>query len=381
MKRREFCMLSKDASVFVLDQILSGDPTETVIEQIHEYLRELGEDTRNSKLPLESFVIHKRLGKNPEDYPDAKGQPHVQVALRMKKKGVSARSGDVIPYVFCRPEGEAASTRSAQADRAYHPDDLRRADSKLTIDYKYYLSLQVLPPVERLCESIEGTDKSRLAECLGLDTSRYAAITASEAVDEGGAFATLESQVAAEERYKECAPLEFHCRACGHRTRFEGLWNGRSILAGDHLRCASQQCRTRINLPSLSIQLQQQISEFISQYYAGWMQCTDSGCGLRTRMTGVFAKKCLAPGCQGSVIQIYSDKMLYTQLSYYQWLFDKDALKKSAEGAKNSSTVANILNEHRRVIAVLGNVVRSYLERNGRKYVDLGILFAGITVN
>lgn len=34
-------------------------------------------------------------------------------------------------------------------------------------DYDFYLSQQVLPPIERLCEPIEGTDRSRLAECLG----------------------------------------------------------------------------------------------------------------------------------------------------------------------------------------------------------------------
>lgn len=36
-----------------------------------------------------------------------------------------------------------------------------------TTDYDYYLSQQILPPIERLCERIEGTDRSRLAECLG----------------------------------------------------------------------------------------------------------------------------------------------------------------------------------------------------------------------
>ena len=126
-----------------------------------------------------------RLGKNPEDYPDAKSQPHVQVALRMKAKGSSARAGDVIPYVFCLPEGEETAGKTSQADRAKHPDDVRRSGSGLVIgtfarsgayvpkadfclaDYEHYLSQQVLPPIERLCEPIEGTDRARLAECLG----------------------------------------------------------------------------------------------------------------------------------------------------------------------------------------------------------------------
>jgi len=100
----------------------------------------------------------------------------------MKQRGGSARSGDVIPYIFSLAEGQE-SAKSAQADRAKHPDELRKAGAALTIglfiscaldfpskysvDYEHYLSLQILPPVERLCDPIEGTERARLAECLG----------------------------------------------------------------------------------------------------------------------------------------------------------------------------------------------------------------------
>ncbi len=73
-----------------------------------------------------------RLGKNPEDYPDKKSQPHVQVALRMKAKGTAVRAHDVIPYIMCLGE-DGKSSKSAQADKAFHPDDLRRQGSELKI--------------------------------------------------------------------------------------------------------------------------------------------------------------------------------------------------------------------------------------------------------
>lgn len=117
---------------YVLDQILSGEATEVVVEKIHEYLMTVGEDVRAGKVKLDDFIIFKRLGKNPEDYPDAKSQPHVQVALRMKARGGTGRAGDVIPYVFCLGDnGESA--KSAQADKAKHPDEVRRAASELKI--------------------------------------------------------------------------------------------------------------------------------------------------------------------------------------------------------------------------------------------------------
>lgn len=52
--------------------------------------------------------------------------------MRMKSKGVAVRAHDVIPYVICLGK-DGSSARSAQADRAFHPDDLRRQGSELKI--------------------------------------------------------------------------------------------------------------------------------------------------------------------------------------------------------------------------------------------------------
>lgn len=43
---------------------------------------------------------------------------------------------------------------------------------QLTIDYEWYLSNQILPPISRLCEPIEGTSAAILSEKLGLDASK-----------------------------------------------------------------------------------------------------------------------------------------------------------------------------------------------------------------
>jgi len=93
------------------------------------------------------------------------------------------------------------------AQRARHPEELKRDPDKYMIDIDYYLSQQVLthchmfflfekkcgclslcciiysvsdlklllqihPVVSRLCASIQGTSPARLAECLGLDSSK-----------------------------------------------------------------------------------------------------------------------------------------------------------------------------------------------------------------
>ncbi len=366
----------------MLDQILSGDATETVVENIHEFLRGLGEDVRQSRLPLDAFIIHKRLGKNPEEYPSSNSLPHVQVALRMKSKGISARAGDVIPYVFCKLDGDSAPVKSAQADRAFHPDDLRRSGSTMAIDFEYYLSLQVLPPIERLCDSIEGTEKARLAECLGLDASKYASISKGGAEEEAAAFRPLQSQTSPEERFKDCERLHFFCPTCGNTLLFDGIVSSQQskVLAGDNLRCPSASCRARVSLPSLVLQLQEKIVEHIARYYAGWVNCTDSGCRLRSRMTGVYARRCLATRCGGQTVQEYSDGALYTQLTYYAYLFDLEAQRSSPQASKNAQLMTQASTSSKQLLAALSHVVQTYLEKSGRKFVDLSSLFAGVTV-
>ena len=48
------------------------------------------------------FHTFQSLTKNPEDYPDKKSLPHVQVALRYNSKGgKKMRAGDIVYYVVC----------------------------------------------------------------------------------------------------------------------------------------------------------------------------------------------------------------------------------------------------------------------------------------
>ncbi|CAI5470634.1 unnamed protein product [Closterium sp. Yama58-4] len=191
--RRDWSVLSKEIGAYCLKQILSGRPREEVVEAIHTELRNLAARLRAGEVDLTSFVITKTLTKPPSDYPDASSQPHVQVALRRKKEGRTegCNAGDAIPYVIAVPRqpgsegadaavpppGRSSSSSSSSAggiaERARHVDELRSAESEWDVDREYYLAHQVHPVVARLCAPIEGTDAARLADCLGLDSSKY----------------------------------------------------------------------------------------------------------------------------------------------------------------------------------------------------------------
>lgn len=77
--RRDWCQLSRDIGQACLKEILSGRDQEDIVEAVHELLRTVHQSVSQGRVELHQFVITKQLTKNPEDYPDAKNQAHVQV--------------------------------------------------------------------------------------------------------------------------------------------------------------------------------------------------------------------------------------------------------------------------------------------------------------
>jgi DNA polymerase alpha subunit A len=209
--RRDWCPLSKDTGKFVVDQILSGNACDDIVMVIHDHLSELATKVRAGQVDLDEFVITKGLNKHPNEYPDCNGQAHLQVALRMIKANRPVNVGDHIPYVICTtPEG------AIPAHRAYHPDEIRRGqEGEYVIDYEWYLSNQILPPISRLCEPIEGTSQAILSEKLGLDSSKYGRSSANsdDLLEDGWGF-TPSCLLDDSERFKNCAALQVKCSSC-----------------------------------------------------------------------------------------------------------------------------------------------------------------------
>ncbi|OTF76403.1 hypothetical protein BLA29_010055, partial [Euroglyphus maynei] len=66
--RRDWSSLAKMAGETVLDHILKPDQSsELIVDQIHQYLKQLAERVRGGQLDLELFVINKALAKRPEE--------------------------------------------------------------------------------------------------------------------------------------------------------------------------------------------------------------------------------------------------------------------------------------------------------------------------
>ncbi|OJD39879.1 dna polymerase alpha catalytic subunit [Diplodia corticola] len=386
MRRREYCALSKETSSKLLNFLLSGEDPETVVEKIHEYLRELAGKMRDFKIPAQKYTIFTQLGKDPKEYPNANSMPSVQVALRLMAKGKHVKAKDVMSFVIT---GESGGSAETAAKNAYTLDDVLRADSGLKPDIDYYLHKQILPPVERLCAPIAGTNVTRLAECLGLDTSKYRVSTAS-ANSQDVEIHPLETQIPDEVRFRDSLPLALRCPSCKHHSTFRGLAKTPETVSHQGLVCTNTSCGRQISTLSVSSQLEAQIRQHTARYYAGWLVCDDAACGARTRQMSVYGHRCLGPqgrglGCAGRMGYEYGDKAMYNQLLYLQSLFDVDKAKvaiskdrgmgKGVDGEMEEK-VTILAEVNRERFETWGDVVKSYLDRNGRQWVQMDSLFA-----
>lgn len=72
------------------------------VEAIRTQLEKVAQDLKNNEVPIALLAITKQLAKNPEDYPDKKSLPHLQVAMRINSKGgKKLKAGDTVSYVIC----------------------------------------------------------------------------------------------------------------------------------------------------------------------------------------------------------------------------------------------------------------------------------------
>lgn len=357
--RRDWCVISKAVGNEVLDFILSGSARDEVVESIHEHLQQVAERIRSGKEPIEQFVITKSLNKQPEQYPDRAKQHHVQVALALRAQGKPIGAGSHIPYVICKEE-EPGSGR-----RAYHPEEVRRSAGKLSIDVEWYLESQIHPPVNRLCAHIEGTSSPQLAHCLGLDTAKFSHAANHFGEENDGADAIPSVLQSDADRFKDCAPLELTCRRCQRTSAFPGVYrskpDGSPPLSG--LCCPADTCgadfwgydKEGIDgnvgddlMAVLSNRLHLATRESIRRYYEGWAVCSDVTCKTRTQKQSLRGNGniCSAPGCRATVTMEFPDSALYTQLKFFESLFDVERARKKLkeQQARASSTSAATAN-------------------------------------
>ena len=142
--RGDWCELAKEVQLEVLRIVLrEGD-----VEKAIEYVLNVINDLRNSRIPMEKLVIWKTLTRRPSEY--KVDGAHIRAALLLEQQGYRIAPGMKIGYVIVKGHGKLA-------DRA-KPFIL---SSKEEIDTEYYVDKQVIPATLRVLQVL-GISENRL---------------------------------------------------------------------------------------------------------------------------------------------------------------------------------------------------------------------------
>ena len=432
--RRDWCIASKDIGKQVLNEILHS-PLESAIQAILRQLETLNAQMRSSQLPLEKYVITKSLSKHPNDYPDGNVLPHVYVARKMLKDlGKVVNTGDHIPYVICddasknnikseaaginnddnEDNSKAAASKSSNTtkkvsliEQAYHPDEILRDPEKLTPKVEWYLKQQILPPISRLCEVIDGIDARIIAEKLGLDVNSVYVGTPGDgtAGDENLVDYVPASALKDEERFKDCDSLTVECAKCWKSQPFSGCFmsmsseafdntttNGGKTMSGIQFRgftCAHCQaphlgesnrvsCFGRINAA-----ISEHVRGHTKNHYKCMLTCDDLTCSYSTRSAGCMQGQgnvCPITGCRGILRQSYTTQQLYTQLKYLDSLFSIEHATRNSNSKVKKQVEHSMSSQDEALVGAVHEVVQDYLKNNEGSWVN-GAAFFGTLFN
>ena len=451
--RRDWCKLAKDVGDTCLDEIFKKRAVEDTVEKIHDALREARTKMVNNQVNLESYIVTKQLTKSPRDYPDANSQPHVKVALRRieqgKQDGVNA--GETVPYIICcevKPEDEKDMTNDAianghassksggkgLAERAFHPEELQE-NPNLRVDLHYYLTQQLHPVISRLCAPIEGTDAARLADCLGLDASKFAARNVGADDDDMNANRYAACSLDDDAMYEKCEPLKLFASDGKTEFTFPGV---RDILLGK-ISCAdalkppsargvvsatedkenatttsvktpqpktpgsgtaattpdaatTQKSKTDasatttiqpLSAAAFTNQVTLQVRKTIQKYYAQKLRSDDELYPCETRDITLKAvgdvevgTKPLNTICSGVMKTSFEERELYTQLVHFKRLLSrKDALGRIKDQTIRGTCEKNITKEMRTALDLAKDEVEEVLNLSAYRWVNLSTLF------
>lgn len=364
--RRDWCDYAKSVGDAILTRILTGEGKEEAVQWAHNFLQERGQEMDEQKVDLQRYVITKGLTKDPKDYPDAKNQPHVQVALRLLARGKAVRPGQEIGYVVCLPtSGAEGGSKAPLAERVRHPHELQ-LDPSLRIDVEWYKRQQVHPLVSRLLAPVEGTDAARVAECLGLDGTRFAQAAAAQEAAEAGENDAAYVRMAANDvnalfdrkiRWKDYTTRlpGIKCLKCQETTTWKQLlqpevWEANGVNA---MFCCSK-CPEHVKPKRAQNAFVVQVRSLLKEHCEGWVQCTGDECIEKTRRLS----------CGQNIV---GARMILRELEYMEYLCEAEACYAGQDqrGCREAAIG-------------MKRTAKWLLQTNGFNWVDCGQIFTGI---
>lgn len=294
--RRDWCELSHLVSDHILKLILSDTSRDVVVSKIYEYLKSTAKRIYNHEFPLSDFIIRKQLTKNLEEYNNKRPHPHVHVAKEMRRQGVNIKCGDVVPYVIC--------TRTNDVGMLFNePCIPESCSTNENLDIEWYLSKQILPPVNRLCAPIEGIDLNSLLICVGLSKDelleKAKMVNTQHSQEDKGVGPDL-SIYMEDSRYCDPETLYLDCSSCFFENEYHGplksIDDSKVILGLECEKCGHEFSPSRVRA-----KIQSNIIRYINKYYGSGFICDQVDCDYTTRFVPLHTTNC--PTCAGGLVK------------------------------------------------------------------------------
>ncbi len=146
--RRDWCSLVSEILQEVLNTILKEQNTSKALKLVRDKIDQI----KTGKMDINKLVITKSISKSLKTYKGV--QPHVELVKKMRKRNIITAPGigDRVGFVIVQGTGMISK-------RAEDPEYAKNLGIK--VDSKYYIESQLLPPLERVFESLN-VNKSEL---------------------------------------------------------------------------------------------------------------------------------------------------------------------------------------------------------------------------
>ncbi|KAH7821761.1 DNA polymerase alpha catalytic subunit, Pola1 [Monocercomonoides exilis] len=317
---------------------LAEQMADSVCGKIDDYLRRLSNRLRTGEWNIKEFEITKSIFKRPEEYPDPKGQPHVVVALELQRLKKTVRPGDAIPYIICKgPEN--------WAQRAHHPSlvaqtgaeafklqqqmdiegeeyevDPSSSSEQSGLKHKYepdldwYFAQQIHPAILRLTECVDGMDGVRIAECLGMDTTKYR--ETQHATGWRSQFVSTDL-LGMETRFRSCVPLTMRCMLCKDIISLPPLASSAEEAQQKEFSLRCPHCgEGEVEMPQLRMAAQLFLRRIAAQHFNSPIVCDDPLCTAAQGALNLRSNTCIDKSCRGQIKQLHDAEAHYIQLLY-----------------------------------------------------------------
>jgi len=156
-QRRDWCNFSTESLDEAIKIILFESDVETGTKKMIDYIRDQAEKLRKNEIDIKKLILSKSLTKISAAYNNK--SVHNQVAIKMAERGKPSNVGDRIQYLIM----DTGNDKALISEKAEDADYVMEGKCKNKIDYDYYVSKQLFPPIERMLNVI-GIDKNLLSK-------------------------------------------------------------------------------------------------------------------------------------------------------------------------------------------------------------------------